>query len=172
MFNKLFKRRNTIFDEILNECKNYLETNNNESDIKNLESKILVLNNRKDKLLELVLEEYLSKDDYKKQVDLINEDLNIYHNKINELKSNKKDKNYIENKINEIKKVLEKSLEDDECYSDVFNEIVDRIIVHKQGDKVIKLNIFIKTGESINTLSDSLGKKFHLLDSYTTNNSR
>ena len=59
-------------------------------------------------------------------------------------------------------------MEDDECYSDVFNEIVDRIIVHKQGDKVIKLNIFIKTGESINTLSDSLGKKFHLLDSHTT----
>ena len=38
MFNKLFKRRNNIFDEILSECKNYLETNNNESDIKNLES--------------------------------------------------------------------------------------------------------------------------------------
>ena len=169
MFNKLFKRRNTIFDEILNECKNYLETNNNESDIKSLESKIILLNNKKDKLLELVMEKYLSKDDYKKQIDLINEDLSIYQNKINELKSNKKDKNYIENKINEIKKALEKSLEDDKCYSDVFNEIIDRIIVHKQNDKQIKLDIFIKTGESIYTTSDNLGKKFHLLDSYTTN---
>ncbi len=171
MFNKLFKKRNNIFDEILNECKNYLETNNNEIEIKSIESKILILNNKKDKLLELVMEEYLSKDDYKKQVNLINEDLNIYQNKINELQSNKKDKNYIENKINEIKSILEKCLEDNECYSDVFNEIIDRIIVHKQSDKGIKLDIFIKTGESINTLSDNLGKKFHLLDSYTTNNS-
>ena len=167
MFNKLFKKRNNIFDEILNECKNYLETNNNEIEIKSIESKILILNNKKDKLLELVMEEYLSKDDYKKQVNLINEDLNIYQNKINELQSNKKDKNYIENKINEIKSILEKCLEDNECYSDVFNEIIDRIIVHKQSDKGIKLDIFIKTGESINTLSDNLGKKFHLLDSYT-----
>ena len=172
VFNKLLKKRNTIFDEIINECKNYLKTNNSESDIKSLESKILVLNNKKGKLLELVMEEYLSKEDYKKQIDLINEDLNTYQNKMNKLKNNKKDKNYIENKINEIKNALEKCLEDNECYSDIFNELIDKIIVHKQNDKQIKLDIFIKTGESINTLSDSLGKKFHLLDSYTTNNSR
>ena len=145
MFNKLFKRRNNIFDEILNECKNYLETNNNDIEIKNIESKILVLNNK---------------------------DLTIYQTKMNELKSNKKDKNNIENKISEIKNALEKCLEDNECYSDVFNELIDRIIVHKQNDKQIKLDIFIKTGESINTFSDNLGKKFHLLDTVTTNNSR
>lgn len=84
------------------------------------------------------MEEYLSKEDYKKQIDLINEDLNTYHNKINELKNNKKDKNYIENKINEIKNALEKCLEDNECYSDIFNELIDKIIVHKQ--MINKLN--------------------------------
>ena len=172
MFNKLFKKRNNIFDEVLNECKNYLENNNSELNTKNLESKILVLNSKKDKLLELVMEEYLSKDDFKIQVDLINEEINTYQEKIDELKNNKKNKNYIENKINEIKSSLEKCLEDNECYSDVFNELIDRIIVHKQNDKQIKLDIFIKTGESINTFSDNLGKKFHLIDSYTTNNSR
>lgn len=170
MFNKLFKRKKTIFDEILSECKNYLETNNSELDIKNLESKILVLNNKKDKLLELVMEEYLSKEDYKRQVNILNEELNTYQEKIDELKNNKKNKNYIENKINEIKSSLEKCLEDNECYSDVSNELIDRIIVHKQNDKQIKLDIFIKTGESINTFSDNLGKKFHLIDSNTTNN--
>ena len=170
MFNKLFKRKNTIFDEILSECKNYLETNNNEIEIKNLESKALVLNNKKDKLLELVMEEYLSKEDYKRQVDLINEDLMIYQNKMDELKNNKEDKNYIENKIEKLRNALEKCLEDDKCYSDVFNELIDKIIVHKQSDRGIKLDIFIKTGESINTFSDILGKKFHLLDPNTTSN--
>ena len=171
MFNKLLKKRNTIFDEIINECKNYLETSNSESDIKSLESKILVLNNKKDKLLELVMEEYLSKEDYKKQINIINEDLNTYQNKMNELKNNKKDKNYIENKINEIKNVLEKCLEDNECYSDIFNELVDKIIVYKEKDKQIKLDIIIKTNESITAYSDNLGKKFHLLDCNTTSSS-
>ena len=49
MFKKIFKRRKHIFDEILNDCKNYLETNNNESEIKNIESKTLMFNNKKDK---------------------------------------------------------------------------------------------------------------------------
>ena len=170
MINKLFKRRNNIFDEILNVCKKYLETNNNEIEIKTLESKIFDLNNKKDKLLELVMEEYLSKEDYKKQIDLINEDLVIYQNKNKKLNNNKKDKNYIENKINEINKALEKCLEDDKCYNDVFNEIIDKIIVYKQGNRQIKLDIFIKTGESVCAASDNLGKRFHLLDSVTTSN--
>ena len=171
MFNKLFKKRNNIFDEVLNECKNYLETNNSELDIKNLESKILVLNNKKNKLLELVMEEYLTKIDYKKQVDLINEEISTCQFKINELQNNKKDKNYIENKINNIKETLNNCLIDNDCYSNIFNEIIDRIYVYKENGKQIKLDIYIKTGESLYTTSDNLGKKFHLLDTYTTSNS-
>ena len=37
--------------------------------------------------------------------------------------------NYIENKINELKKILDNCLNDDECFSDVFNELIDRIYV-------------------------------------------
>ena len=171
MFNKLLRKRNVIFDEILNECKNYLETNNMKFDIKNLESKISALNNKKNKLLELVVEGYLDKVDYKRQVNILNKEINNCQSKIIELKSNKKTKNYIEGKINEIKKQLDDCLNDNECYSNIFNEIIDRIVVYKKCDKQIELNIFIKTGEQINMVSDSLGKKFHLLDCNTTNNS-
>ena len=171
IFNKLLKRKNYIFDEIVSVCENYLESHNNDSEIKNIESKILLLNNKKDKLLELVMEEYLKKTDYKKQVDLLNEEISSYQNKLNELKINKKDKNYIKNKINEIKKALDNCLTDDKCYSDVFNELIDKIIVNKIEDKKIKLDIYMKTGESIYTTSDNLGRKFHLLESDTTSNS-
>ena len=114
------------------------------------------------------MEEYLSKEDYKKQIDIFNEKLNIYQSKINELKNNRRDNNYIKNKINEIENSLEKCLDDNLCYSDIFNETIDKVIVHKQHDKQIKLDVFIKTGEQINAFSDNSGKKFHLLDSYTT----
>lgn len=169
MFNKLFKKRNNIFDEVLNECKNYLEMNNDENEIKTLESKLLLLNSKKDKLLELVMEEYLSKEDYKKQVDLINEEINDYQFKIDELQSNKKDKNYIENKIEKLRNTLENCLDDSKCYSDVFNEIIDRITVYKENKKQIKLDIYIKTRERVNTFSETSGKKFHLIDSLATN---
>ncbi|MDY3800970.1 MAG: hypothetical protein SOZ95_02925, partial [Bacilli bacterium] len=66
---------------------------------------------------------------------------------------------------------LEKSISDKECFNDIFNCLVDKIIVYKENsdNKKIKLDILFKTGESINIFSDNLGKKFHLLDTYTTN---
>ena len=67
----------------------------------------------------------------------------------------------------DLRPILEKCLDDDKCYSDIFNEIVDRIIVYRQTGKQIKLAIFMKMGERIIMLSDNLGKKFHLLDSDT-----
>lgn len=170
MFNKIFNRRGHIFGEIVSVCKNYLETNNNETEIKNIESKILMFNNKKDKLLELVIEEYLSKEEYKRQVDLINEEILSYQKKLNELQNNKKDKKYIENKPNELKDILNNCLNDDKCYSDVFNELIDKIIVKKLENKKIKLDIYMKTGESVYTTSDNFGRKFHLIDSYTTSN--
>lgn len=169
MLYKIKLKEAHIFDDILNECKNYLETNNNESEIKNIKSKILMFNNKKNKLLELVMEEYLSKEDYKKQIDLINEEITTYQAKLNELQNNKQDKNYIENKINELKEMLDNCLTDDECFSDVFNELIDRIYVYKEENKKIKLDIYIKTGESINIFSDNLGRKFHLIDDVTSN---
>ena len=67
---------------------------------------------------------------------------------------------------------LEKSIKDKECFSDIFNSLVDKIIVYKENsdNKKIKLDILFKTGESINTYSDNLCKKFHLLDHVTANN--
>lgn len=115
------------------------------------------------------MEEYLSKEDYKKQIDLINEEITTYQAKLNELQNNKQDKNYIENKINELKEMLDNCLTDDECFSDVFNELIDRIYVYKEENKKIKLDIYIKTGESINIFSDNLGRKFHLIDDVTSN---
>ena len=47
MLYKIKLKEAHIFDDILNECKNYLETNNNESEIKNIKSKILMFNNKK-----------------------------------------------------------------------------------------------------------------------------
>ena len=43
------------------------------------------------------------------------------------------------------------------------------IALDKEENKKIKLDIYMITGESINTFSDNLGRKFHLIDDYTTN---
>ena len=64
--------------------------------------------------------------------------------------------------------MLDNCLNDDECFSDIFNELIDRIYVYKETDKKIKLDIYTRTGESINIFSDNLNRKFHLIDDVTT----
>ena len=118
------------------------------------------------------MEEYLSKEDYKKQIDLINKEIITNQSKLNELQNNKQDKNYIENKINELKKMLDNCLIDDRCFSDIFNELIDRIYVYKEDNKKIKLYIYIKTGENINTFFYNLGRKYHLIDNVTLSSNK
>ena len=172
IINKLYSDRKTIFDSIINECKNYYNENSSEVEIKKLKNKCDEINKKKDKLLELIMDGYLENNDYKKQIDNLNKELSNYIDEINLLNANNEDPLYIENQINNLKSNLEKSISDKECFNDIFNCLVDKIIVYKENsdNKKIKLDILFKTGESINVFSDNLGKKFHLLDSHTTNN--
>ena len=147
--------------------------NSSAVEIIELKNKCDEINKKKDKLLELIIDGYLENNDYKKKISSLNKDLSNYIDKINLLETNKEDPLYIETQINYLKNNLEKSISDKECFSDIVNSLVDKIIVYKENNenKKIKLDILFKTGKSINIFSDNLGKKFHLLDTYTTNNS-
>ena len=173
IISKLYLDKKIIFDSLIKECKNYLLSKNSDNEIKVLESKCEVIKNKKDKLLELVMDGYLENTDYKKQVDNLNLQLNEYLDKIDNLKNNKFDEYLLEKEINSIRETLENSIEDDLCLSDIFNSLVEKIVVNKDEDnpKKIKLDIIFKTGTILKAFSNNLGRKFHLIDNYTTSNS-
>ena len=170
---KLYLDKKIIFDSLIKECKSYLLSKNSDNEIKALESKCEVIKNKKDKLLELVMDGYLENIDYKKQVDSLNLELNEYLDKIENLKNNKLDEYLIEKEINSIRENLEHSIEDELCISDIFNSLVEKIIVNKDENnpKKIKLNIIFKTGTTLKASSNNLGKKYHLEDYLTTSKS-
>ena len=173
IINKLFNDRKVIFDSILENCKNYYNENSSEVEIKVLKNKCDEISKKKDKLLELVMAGYLENADYKKQVDNLNKNLRELIDEINLLDANREDPLYIKNQITNLKTNLMKSINDKQCFSDIVNSLIDKIIVYKENseNKKIKLDILFKTNESINIYSDNSGKKFHLLDPYTANNS-
>jgi DNA invertase Pin-like site-specific DNA recombinase len=173
IFDNLFRTRTSIFNDILDECKNYLESNRNDKKQEQLYNKLSNINNKKDKLLELVMEGFIENIDYKKQIDNLNIELKDIQNKINELSSTLNYENTTHDKINYIKIKLEESVNDEKCFNDIFNELVSSIYVYKadiNNNKKIKLDILFKTGELIYASSNDLGKKYHLMDSLTTNN--
>lgn len=171
IFSDFYKHKKTVFNGLLEECKNYLLSNNNNNEIKLLRNKCKIIDNKKDKLLELVIGKFLENNDYKKQIDSLNNKLDIYLNKIKLLETKIYDIDYIENEINSLNKILENCIDDKILFSDTFNELISKIIVYKCDNEIkkkIKLKIIFKTGEHLNLLSDNLGRKFHLLESYST----
>ena len=170
IISKLYFDKKIIFDNLIEYCKNYLLSKNSDSEIKILESKCEVIKNKKDKLLELVMDGYLENIDYKKQIDNLNLELNEYLVKLNNLKNNKYDKYLIEKEINNIRENLEHSIEDDLCLSDIFNSLVEKIVANKDENnpKKIKLDIIFKTGATLKASSNNLGKKYHLEEYLTT----
>ena len=170
IISKLYLDKKIIFDSLIKECKNYLLSKNSDSEIKILESKCEVIKNKKDKLLELVMDGYLENINYKKQIDNLNLELNEYLVKLNNLKNNKYDKYLIEKEINNIRENLEHSIEDDLCLSDIFNSLVEKIVANKDENnpKKIKLDIIFKTGATLKASSNNLGKKYHLEEYLTT----
>lgn len=171
IFTNLFKDREVIFNNLLRECQNYLELDLSANEKNSLNKKIEIIESKKNKLLELVMDGYLENIDYKKQIDTLNLELNDINNRLKILNDNTKDKHYIENKINYLKKKLELSITDNKCFSNIFNELVDRIYVYKiENKKQINLSILFKTGASLKASSNLLGHRYHLKESDTTNN--
>lgn len=171
IISKLYLDKKIIFDSLIKECNSYLLSKNSDNEIKILESKCEVIKSKKDKLLELVMGGYLENIDYKKQVDSLNLELNEYLAKIDNLKNNKLDEYLIEKEINSIRENLEHSIEDEMCLSDMFNSLVEKIIVNKdeKNPKKIKLDIIFKTGTTLKASSNNLGKKYHLEEYLTSN---
>ncbi len=167
-FDNFFKSNHDIFDYILYLCTEYLKTFSNEAQMKQFEYKIQQITDKKNKLLELYLDGYLDKNDYNKKANLLKDEEGNYNKKISILKY-EIDDDYIEKQIALIRKKLDNWFTDDICYSDVFNELVDKLYVYNKGKKGIKLNVYFKDRKNLECYSDDSGKKFHLIDSNTTN---
>ena len=167
-----------IVDNLINEYSEYFEYNNVNNDVLKIENKINNLNIKKDKMLELVLEGYMTKDDYAKKVKIINEDIINYKKKLDLFCLAMKDLS----KDSKLKKLKESILiikDDYNVYKELFNSLVKKIIVYKENvfnDKIkysnkSKLEIYLRTNKKIIATSDNNGHKFHFLDNDTTDNS-
>lgn len=168
IFEDFFKSNHVIFDYILYACAEYLKTFSNEAKVKRMEYKIQQISDKKNKLLELYLDGYLNKDDYNKKVNLLNSEESNYNEKISLFKCELND-DYVDKQISLIRKKLDNWFADDICYSDVFNELVDKLYVYNNGKKGVKLKVYFKDKKNLECYSDDFGKKFHLIDSNTTN---
>ncbi len=163
-----------ILENVLEEYKEYLQINNVDYTILILEKKQKNYINKKEKLIDLYIEKRISKTDFESIKSDYEEKIVKLNNEIDKLKIEKTNEKTIYEKLDFLKKELVKIEKNVSCFNELFNIIVDKIIVESYDLKYknkAKLKILLKSGNILFAISDNRGHNFHLTDYYTTNNS-
>ncbi len=160
VLNKFLSNKEEIIEDLLNKYKKINFEKDYSIDISKSEDNIEVLKIKKEKLLELTINNFLSDEEFYKRNEELNKEIQKQQEKIKELKDEKENLSSIEDNMRQIKGTLEKKIKIDENIEDLIKLLVDKIYVSKvNGDrKHIKLEIYLKIGKPI-TLEWNLKKQ-------------
>lgn len=137
----------TLADYYIN-CKNNIEYDTVISDIENNIKKI---NLKKEKILDLLINNIITNNEYKEKNNNYNNDISILKKKIDILKEEKNKKSITPQKlINEVKEKLEYK----DILEDFINTFLEKVIVYKNNDdrKDLTLEIYMNIGNIKNTV--------------------
>jgi site-specific DNA recombinase len=137
----------TLADYYIN-CKNNIEY---DTVISNIENNIKKLNLKKEKILDLLINNIITNNEYKEKNNNYNNDISILKKKIDILKEEKNKKSITPQKlINEVKEKLKYK----DILEDFINTFLEKVIVYKNNDdrKDLTLEIYMNIGNIKNTV--------------------
>jgi len=151
--NKLCKEYKKSNDKLMKIIKDSLEKNDYANELKKIESEINSVNSKISNLLDLKLENYIDKDAYmKKEIELTEKLKDLKEKRINvEKKMNSNQE--ISNRLKKIEKVLSGNNKITEFDREVFDSLVECIIVGEKNDDGTEnpyvIKFILKTGKEI-----------------------
>ena len=137
----------TLADYYIN-CKNNIEY---DTIISNIENNIKKINLKKEKILDLLINNIITNNEYKEKNNNYNNDISILKKKIDILREEKNKKSITPQKlINEVKEKLEYK----DILEDFINTFLEKVIVYKNNDdrKDLTLEIYMNIGNIKNTV--------------------
>ena len=153
---KIIKHLSELYREA-NNSKNY------EYEIKRTNNQIDEINLKKNKLLDFLIGEVISKEEYQRRNNELEQEIVNLNNKIIKLKSDEVYEKQLREKYAEIEKKIKKELNSEESFKKLVQLLIERVVVSKiDGDRrKIKLDIY----------ANVLGQKLTVFDKTVLNNS-
>lgn len=145
---KFLKNKDKIKRELLDRVKLHNIDINLTQKIASLNKKITELEAKKEKLLELVTNNYIANQEFSKKNEAINIEINNIKKELKDIESDKKYNGNTEKKLENIKEELEKQLSINNNFVSFMDLLIDKIYVSKINNNrnLIKLDILLKTG--------------------------
>ena len=130
--------------------------NSYEHDIKKCEDKIKEIKKKKDKLLELVINEYIDNEEFANRNEVMNNQIEQEQEKIKEMENYKKKLEDYKRELKRLNEEISSELDFENNIDEYIKLLIEKIIVYKiDGDrKKVRLEIFFKLGENKNILYD------------------
>ena len=126
-----FLSLNTNFEteEFLNLMQDTMNENNKQDELERYKKEFSNIKSKKSKLIDLMVEDKISENDYNEKVEKYNRKLEILENKIEQLKLLAEDKKSISEGLQKVKELLNSKDIMDQFDQEIFNAIVDYVIV-------------------------------------------
>lgn len=150
IFASMTRDKKTIIDALVSVIKNVPDEHNYGRDAEKLEVEIVQINAKKDRLLEMSVEDVISVAEFKKRNDGFNEQILILEKKLDSLRAEQAKSTATTENLEQIKAALQRELDfADGINSELVATILDHIVVKKDSTKSeIHLEIHLKFGTS------------------------
>ena len=151
IFKTIFKRKDNFIDELLIMIEKHLQEDDFTKDISRTMNEIDKLKRRKDKLLDLIMGDLITKKEFKKRNDEYNQKIDMLEEELNRYEDLRKARRSSKDQLKLMKEFLSKEYDLDNNVPDELIDIfVDKIWVEKgEIDDLINLEINLKTGQKV-----------------------
>ena len=144
VIDKLIEDRSNIIKHLSELYKEASNTKNYEYEIEKVYKQIEDINFKKNRLLDFLINETISKEEYKRRNNELELEITNLNNKIIKLKSDELYEKQLRDKYKEIDEQINKEIESEESFSKLVQLLIERVVVHKiDGDRrKVKLDIY------------------------------
>lgn len=151
IFKTIFKRKDDFIDELLTMIEKHLQDNDYTKDITRVMNEIHKYKQRKDKLLDLVVNEIITKDEFKKRNDEYNEKIELLNQELDRYEELRAARRSSKQQLKLMKEFLSREYNlDENVPNELVDTFVDKIWVEKgEIENLVKLKIDLKTGQKI-----------------------
>ncbi len=155
IFNLIFKDKDKYYNKIVDMISKHIQETSYDKDIKELLKDVEGLKKKKDKLLELVVNEYIDNDEFKKRNDEYNLQIETKQEQVKKYEKMNEQKYNVKEQLTQIKKVLEKEYNFDNGFinEEIVDTFLEKVEVSNAGmDNTVNLDITLKAGNEVKAI--------------------
>ena len=125
----LYSNTNFETEEFLNLMRDTMNENSRQDELEKFKKEFVDIKSKKSKLIDLMVEDKISENDYDEKVEKYNRKLEILENRIEQLKLLAEDKKSITDGLKKVRELLDSKDIIEDFDQEIFNAIVDYVIV-------------------------------------------